>query len=578
MPSHVTSSQATSNTAKKNFVLKYDPENNKNNIFARKLNKEMPKQNEFFSENPLTKIMQPTDVTKSKRFVRDKLNISDIPGAQSDVYRKYRNIEGREYINSNDIAGAQPAQLKQNKPMTGPDYKLYTKDINPDKWQTKRMVDPLKPEYDVPTKSGRLMRIGQIEKSAPKVTISPQTKRLANYVGDIEGSRPKQFHSINDEQRANQGQSSKSSDFQIKPYQLTRNKDEIHNKDLKIHVQDQYSYLPQQNEKVGPPPNSHYARFQTYQTGQNPNQSNPIFENNQKHSTILNEQSPIITKSAYRQKYNSQVEPGENVYTLNKTYEPPSSLQQISLNQRLQDRVFSKRQSVNTYDLLQPQGIQPNVNSSSTQEINKIYFNSMQGSSTPKFHQSSDNLHQPMISESPQIQERLWSKGKYIGQEVDNQNSRINSQNGRISSIERSINMKKNFNENLFQKGILINSAQRSFINNGQNPQINPLNNEVTNVSADHSLMKRPIPMSRDQRLALKNPNNSFNPVTSQTNNYGQLSPYQNSGLQASNRSGMVSKNLLPPTTSKTYGNFLDNKQIDQMITQLKQQNMNPII
>jgi len=44
--------------------------------------------------------------------------------------------------------------------MTGPDYKLYTKDINPDKWQTKRMVDPLKPEYDVSTKSGRMMRIG----------------------------------------------------------------------------------------------------------------------------------------------------------------------------------------------------------------------------------------------------------------------------------------------------------------------------------------------------------------------------------------------------------------------------------
>ena len=57
--------------------------------------------------------------------------------------------------------------------MTGPDYKLYTKDINPDKWQTKRMVDPLKPEYDVSTKSGRMMRIGQIEKNTPKITISP---------------------------------------------------------------------------------------------------------------------------------------------------------------------------------------------------------------------------------------------------------------------------------------------------------------------------------------------------------------------------------------------------------------------
>lgn len=44
--------------------------------------------------------------------------------------------------------------------MNGPDYKLYTKDINPDKWKTKRVVDPLKPEYEFPTRSGRLMRIG----------------------------------------------------------------------------------------------------------------------------------------------------------------------------------------------------------------------------------------------------------------------------------------------------------------------------------------------------------------------------------------------------------------------------------
>jgi phosphoglycerol transferase MdoB-like AlkP superfamily enzyme len=92
--------------------------------------------------------------------VRDKLNISDIPGAKPDVYKGYRNIEGREYIDPTDIDGAKPSQLKQNKPHTGPDYKLYTKDINPDKWTSKRVVDPLKPEYEVPTKSGRMMRIG----------------------------------------------------------------------------------------------------------------------------------------------------------------------------------------------------------------------------------------------------------------------------------------------------------------------------------------------------------------------------------------------------------------------------------
>ena len=54
-------------------------------------------------------MLQPDNVTKSKRFVRDKLNISDIPGAQVDVYKRYRSIEGRDYINANDIDGATPA-------------------------------------------------------------------------------------------------------------------------------------------------------------------------------------------------------------------------------------------------------------------------------------------------------------------------------------------------------------------------------------------------------------------------------------------------------------------------------------
>jgi len=45
-------------------------------------------------------------VTKSKRFVKDRLNISDISGAHPDVYKNIRNIEGREYINPNDIEGA----------------------------------------------------------------------------------------------------------------------------------------------------------------------------------------------------------------------------------------------------------------------------------------------------------------------------------------------------------------------------------------------------------------------------------------------------------------------------------------
>jgi hypothetical protein len=51
----------------------------------------------------------------SKRFVRDKLDISDIAGVKSNVYGKLKDIEGRQdYMNTNGIAGAKPSPLKQN--------------------------------------------------------------------------------------------------------------------------------------------------------------------------------------------------------------------------------------------------------------------------------------------------------------------------------------------------------------------------------------------------------------------------------------------------------------------------------
>lgn len=88
----------------------------------------------------------------SKRFKRDKLDISDIKGVKPDVYGFLRNIEGREeYLNTEGINGARPSPLKQNHPREGPDFNFYVKDINPDKWQSKRTVNPLLPEYEVAT-------------------------------------------------------------------------------------------------------------------------------------------------------------------------------------------------------------------------------------------------------------------------------------------------------------------------------------------------------------------------------------------------------------------------------------------
>lgn len=183
-------------------TVNYDPDGNKNNVYARRLNRALPGTRDRFIANPFTKLMQPVDgITKSKRFARDKLNISDINGTKPDVYKKYKYMEGRHHQDVSDIVGAQPSQLKQSKPSSGPDYKLYTKDINPDKWQSKRIVDPLNPIYDMPSKSGRMVRIGYVDQSQPKSLISPDTRRFANYVSDIEGAKPKKSSAISENQR-----------------------------------------------------------------------------------------------------------------------------------------------------------------------------------------------------------------------------------------------------------------------------------------------------------------------------------------------------------------------------------------
>ena len=135
-------------------------------------------------------------MTVSRRFKKDKLNISDIVGSNPDAYRKQRHYEGREYMEVQDIPGASPQKLKQSKEPNSVDYKLYTKDIQPDKWKSKRIVNPLAPEYNMATKSGRMVRLGRVERSIPRANVSPTTKRLANYVDDIEGTRPKQLTAI----------------------------------------------------------------------------------------------------------------------------------------------------------------------------------------------------------------------------------------------------------------------------------------------------------------------------------------------------------------------------------------------
>ena len=51
--------ETSKNYKSKGFVLNYNPDGNRKNIYARKLQQPLPEQKQQFSENPFTKIMQP---------------------------------------------------------------------------------------------------------------------------------------------------------------------------------------------------------------------------------------------------------------------------------------------------------------------------------------------------------------------------------------------------------------------------------------------------------------------------------------------------------------------------------------
>ena len=45
-------------------------------------------------------------------YKHDKLDVTDIKGTNSDVYKKYKNLEGRNYMDMSDIDKNKPTQLK----------------------------------------------------------------------------------------------------------------------------------------------------------------------------------------------------------------------------------------------------------------------------------------------------------------------------------------------------------------------------------------------------------------------------------------------------------------------------------
>jgi hypothetical protein len=80
--------------------------------------------------------------------------VSDIEGTNVDTYKKYKKLEGRDYMAVHDIDKTKPNQLKQNRITNIPDYKIDTTDIDSpkkNKFVTKRNIDPLNPVYKMET-------------------------------------------------------------------------------------------------------------------------------------------------------------------------------------------------------------------------------------------------------------------------------------------------------------------------------------------------------------------------------------------------------------------------------------------
>ena len=71
----------------------------------------MPKTRDRFTHNPLAKLLNPDIQKKTEgavRFRHDKLDVSDIEGTNVDTYKKYKKLEGRDYMAVDDIDKTRP--------------------------------------------------------------------------------------------------------------------------------------------------------------------------------------------------------------------------------------------------------------------------------------------------------------------------------------------------------------------------------------------------------------------------------------------------------------------------------------
>ncbi|CAG9312313.1 unnamed protein product [Blepharisma stoltei] len=164
------------------------------NLNTKDIFKAYPNKAEFVTNrighNPLMPVYKlPSFETRPitpPKFVRDSIQITDIDGTKPEAYFKWQT---RNSMNITDIDGARP---KPDKKPKKPNF-MDPRDINKgDVVEYGRNTNPLMPQYSVRDYEGKLVTIGEVEGSKPKVLINKSTSPHQRHLNtqDIDGAVP----------------------------------------------------------------------------------------------------------------------------------------------------------------------------------------------------------------------------------------------------------------------------------------------------------------------------------------------------------------------------------------------------
>ena len=111
------------------------------------------------------------------KFVRDQLNIDDIPGTKPTKKRQL-DIQTRDVMNIQDIEGTKARQRHAPRPNAETQAKynaLDYRDVTHCDFKSTRTTNPLEPTYVHREEDGKLVDIGNVPGSKPCVLPPPRT-------------------------------------------------------------------------------------------------------------------------------------------------------------------------------------------------------------------------------------------------------------------------------------------------------------------------------------------------------------------------------------------------------------------